>query len=158
GAFEQATQGTYLGKIRRVTPSGDAAIPVFTLATPENFGGGVMAMVLPGETFQSIFDGAHLDRGYAYAVAPPGETFSYPSSVYAPSGEDGPIPNATPLSQVQQALHSSAPLGSATGESLGHRKVLSAWATVPSTGWKVFVERPENAVFASLQGKIWRTA
>ena len=36
--------------------------------------------------------------------------------------------------------------------------MLSAWATVPSTGWKVFVEQPESAAFASLSGKIWKTA
>jgi signal transduction histidine kinase len=59
---------------------------------------------------------------------------------------------------VKQAL-SSAGTGSATGENLRHQKVLSAWASVPSSiGWKVFVERPESAVFAPLRGKIWRTA
>jgi signal transduction histidine kinase len=59
---------------------------------------------------------------------------------------------------VIQALRSSADVGSATGENLRHRTVLSAWATVPSTGWKVFVEQPESAAFAPLSGKIWKTA
>ena len=59
GAFERAGTGMYIGRIHRVTPPGSDTIPVFTLATPENFGGGVMAMVLPGETFQSIFADAH---------------------------------------------------------------------------------------------------
>jgi signal transduction histidine kinase len=36
--------------------------------------------------------------------------------------------------------------------------VLSAWATVEPTGWKVFVEEPASAAFAPLKGKIWRTA
>ena len=35
---------------------------------------------------------------------------------------------------------------------------LSAWATVPSTGWKVFIEQPESAAFAPLSSKIWKTA
>ena len=37
-------------------------------------------------------------------------------------------------------------------------KVLAAWATVPATGWKVFVEQPESAAFAPLSAKIWKTA
>ena len=48
--------------------------------------------------------------------------------------------------------------GAATGRDFGGTKVLAAWATVPSTGWKVFVEQPESAAFAPLRGKIWKTA
>ena len=131
---------------------------MFTLATPENFGGGVMAMVLPGETFQSI--SRTLTRVEVMPTRLRGleETLSYPSSVFSVAGEEAPIANATSLPQVRQALHSPATLGSATGVNLGHRRVLSAWATVPSTGWKVFVEQPESAAFAPLSSKIWKTA
>ena len=56
-----------------------------------------------------------------------------------------------------KALESSVPTGSATGRNFGHVRVLSAWATVPSTGWKVFFEQPESEVFAPLSGTVWRT-
>ena len=35
---------------------------------------------------------------------------------------------------------------------------MSVWATVPSTGWKVFVEQPESVAFAAVRGTLWRTA
>jgi signal transduction histidine kinase len=38
------------------------------------------------------------------------------------------------------------------------RRVLSAWATIEPTGWRVFVEEPESAVFAPLYAAMTRTA
>jgi signal transduction histidine kinase len=61
------------------------------------------------------------------------------------------------LPQVTEALASSS-TGSTVGRNLHGTKVLSTWATVRRTGWKVFVEQPESAAFAPVRGKIWRTA
>ena len=59
--------------------------------------------------------------------------------------------------QVTKALASSK-TGSTIGRNFRGEKVLSTWATVEPIGWKVFVEQPESAAFASVRGKIWRTA
>jgi two-component system, NtrC family, sensor kinase len=71
------------------------------------------------------------------------------------------LPNpahADRLPQVQAALHSSAGEGWTVGRGAGGRKVLSAFAEVPASGWRIFVEQPESEAFAPLRGKIWRTA
>jgi signal transduction histidine kinase len=73
-------------------------------------------------------------------------------------GTGAKLPNARSFPQVVQALQSKRGTGSATGRNVKGRSVLSAWATVPSTQWKVFVEQPESAAFAPVGGKIWRTA
>ena len=156
--FAAAKEATDIGPIHSTVYSnsaGGSAVPTFTIAAPENYGRGVTALVLSGQTFQPIFDEAGLHRGYGYAVARSGLTLSYP--VGRGSG-DVQLPKTSGLSQVRQALRSRVATGSATGDNLQHRKVLSAWATVPSTGWKVFVEQPESAVFAPLSSKIWKTA
>ena len=62
------------------------------------------------------------------------------------------------LPQVKTAIQSREPVGWNLGRSLTGVKVLSAYATVPATKWRVFVEEPESRVFAPLGGKIWRTA
>ena len=159
--LERAVQDTYIGPMHEATASSVTAVtlPAFTVATPENYGGGVFALVMSGQSFESIFTDVHLNRGYAYAVSRSGQTLSYPPSVYTPPGGRGdePLPAASGLVQVTKALRSPDAVGSATGDNLRHRKVLSAWATVPSTGWKVFVEQPEAAAFAPLRGKIWKT-
>ncbi len=159
--LERAVQDTYIGPMHEVTVSSVSllSLPVFTIATPENYGGGVIALVMSGQSFEPIFTEARFNRGYAYAVSRSGKTLSYPVSVYTPPGGRGdePLPNASGLVQVTKALRSPDAVGSATGVNLRQRKVLSAWATVPSTGWKVFVEQPESAAFAPLRGKIWKT-
>jgi signal transduction histidine kinase len=62
------------------------------------------------------------------------------------------------LPQARRAVASSAAEGWTGGRDLNGTKVLTAWATVPSTGWRILVEQPESAAFAPLRGKIWRTA
>ena len=69
----------------------------------------------------------------------------------------GRLKSLAVLPQVAEGLESSVPTGSVTGRNFSHIRVLSAWATVPSTGWKVFVEQPESEVFAPLRGTVWRT-
>src|SRR5262249_46344151 len=52
----------------------------------------------------------------------------------------------------------STDIGAHTGRNVRGEKVLAAWATIPVTGWKVFVEQPESAAFTPLRSKIWKTA
>ena len=137
--------------------------PGFTVATGENSGDGAIGEVLYGSAFVDLFDEAQLGDGYAYAVGNQGQPLHYPpplvpTSMLTGGGEISILPHHLKLPQVDRALGSDLPVGSATGENLRHRKVLSAWAVVPSAGWKVFVEQPESAAFAPLRGKIWRTA
>jgi signal transduction histidine kinase len=88
--------------------------------------------------------------GYAYAIDGRGTPIEHPSLAAFTD-------RSSSLPQVTRALASSS-TGSTVGRSLQDVKVLTAWATVPTTGWKVFVEQPESAAFAPLRGKIWRTA
>src|SRR5262245_1144997 len=80
--FEVAKQGRYIGPTKLTKDIPDLTSPIFTIAVPENFGGGVMGMVLTGDAFQAILRDADLSRGYVYAVAPSGQTLYYPDSVY----------------------------------------------------------------------------
>ena len=142
---------------------GGEPTPGFTVATGENSGYGAIGEVLYGSAFVDLFDEAQLGDGYAYAVGNQGQPLHYPprlveTSALTGGGEISILPDHLRLPQVELALGSDLPVGSATGENLRHRKVLSAWAVVPSAGWKVFVEQPESAAFAPLRGKIWRTA
>ena len=142
---------------------GGEPTPGFTVATGENSGEGAIGEVLYGSALGDLFDEAQLGDGYAYAVGHQAQPLHYPprlvdTSALTGGGEISILPDHLKLPQVELALGSDLPVGSATGENLRHRKVLSAWAVVPSAGWKVFVEQPESAAFAPLRGKIWRTA
>jgi len=165
--FEQAQNADFVSAPRAYGDALDQNAPVFYIATLENtaFGGfGVVGEVLPTSTFGSLLEGARLGRGYAYAVARNGRTLDYPPGLLVgrpgQSASRTNLPRALRLSQVEKALNSKALVGSATGTNLKGTKVLSAWATVPTAeaNWKVFVEQPESAAFATLRGKIWRTA
>ncbi len=161
--FDQAQQGVYISPVFEIPdPDGDPE-PVFYVAGPENYGPGVMGVVLPKSIFTTLFTEPHLGRGYAYALAGNGLVLDYPVKLLKTQSDmdieqTTTYPKKLDLPQVRLALGSGASVGSATGENLRRRKVLTAWATVPSTGWKVFVEQPESAAFAPLRGKIWKTA
>jgi two-component system, NtrC family, sensor kinase len=161
--FEQARQDTYISPVEGLKDPGwpGPAVPVFKVAAPESSGDGVVGIVVSNSIFSELFTESDLGRGYAYAVGGGGRPLNYPIRLLQQAtafGSVAPLPNKLELPQVQQALRSREPVGSATGENLRHNKVLSAWATVPSARWKVFVEQPESAAFAPLRGKIWRTA
>jgi len=64
----------------------------------------------------------------------------------------------SPYPQVQRAMASPAARGSMVGRDLQRRKVLTAWATVPGVGWKVFAEQPLSQALAPLRASLWRTA
>jgi signal transduction histidine kinase len=88
--------------------------------------------------------------GYVYTVDARGVPIAYPNSAAFTK-------RSLAFPQVTRALASSQ-TGSTVGRNFRGQKVLSTWATVDPVGWKVFVEQPESAAFASVRGKIWRTA
>ena len=161
--FARAKQGMFVGPVQVFVSFGDTSSS-FHLATPENYGSGVVGEELPGNTFSSYFTDASSGSRYAYAVSGNGTVLSYPAGLLQSQiningfGDSSQLPKRLPLRQVAEALVSHAPVGSASGVNMRRRKVLSAWATVPSTGWKVFIEQPESAAFAPLSSKIWKTA
>ena len=88
--------------------------------------------------------------GYVYAVDTNGVPIAHPNSAAFTH-------RSLAFPQVTRALGSSK-AESTIGRNFRGEKVLSTWATVEPVGWKVFVEQPESAAFASVRGKIWRTA
>jgi signal transduction histidine kinase len=94
--------------------------------------------------------------GYAYAVDSRGALVSHPDiSLVLRHTSFASLP------QVRAALRApaNAPAGAATaGRDHGGTKVLSAYETIESLGWHVFVEQPLSEAFAPLEAAIWRTA
>jgi len=124
------------------------------VAAPEFDGPGVVGLQISAQFLDYLLKNTRVGQaGYAWAVDAHGRTLSYPTDVF----EIG-SPNPAGLPQAEHALRSAAPSGSMIGRGLTGRKFLSAWAVVPDTGWRIFVEQPASAVFAPLRGKIWRTA
>ena len=126
------------------------------IIVPSNYGGGlVWAQYAVSDAFQERIAGERLGRaGYAYVVDRRGLPLAYPKGDVMRRVVRGEVGILSRLPQVREAAGSSD--GAATvATSLG-ASVLTAWATVSSTGWKVFVEQPESAAFAPLRGKIGR--
>ena len=115
--------------------------------------------ISPDGIVQQILDERQVTRGTDIFVADSrGRAISYPDRAFVErERRTGTVGSLTFLPQVRTALESGLGLGSVTGRGT-HGKVLSAWATVGPTHWKVFVEQPESAVFAPLSSKIWKTA
>jgi two-component system, NtrC family, sensor kinase len=147
-----AASGTYIGEPRR---SGEEA-GTLDLAVADNFGGGVVGAVLDVDEitqFVESYESHSGGGGYAYVVTPLGHPIAHPNMAVFPLNV-----RLTALPQVAKAARSSSAVGWTLGRNFRHEKVLSAWATISLTGWRVFVERPESEAFAPLRGKIWRTA
>jgi two-component system, NtrC family, sensor kinase len=95
----------------------------------------------------------HQVRGTAYAMDAEGRV-----AIGSRDASPGNLGALSRLPQVRTAIQSREPVGWTLGRSLTGVKVLSAFATVPATKWRVFVEEPESEAFAPLGGKIWSTA
>ena len=123
------------------SPNGDSHI----------VGTGVVGEILDLRVVQDLVRQTRLGTsGYVYAIDARGVPIAHPNS--------GAFTHRSlVLPQVTRALASSQS-GSTVGRNFRGQKVLSTWATVGPVGWKVFVEQPESAAFASVRGKIWRTA
>jgi two-component system, NtrC family, sensor kinase len=118
---------------------------------PYTAGSGVFGETLDLIVIQDLVRRTRLGTsGYVYAVDTNGAPIAHPNSAAFTH-------RALAFPQVTRALASSK-TGSTIGRNFRREKVLSTWATVEPVGWKVFVEQPESAAFASVHGKIWRTA
>jgi two-component system, NtrC family, sensor kinase len=114
-------------------------------------GSGVVGETLDLQVIQNLVRHTRLGTsGYVYAVDTKGVPIAHPNA-------SALTRRSLALPQVTKALASSS-TGSTVGRNLRGEKVLSTWATVKPVGWKVFAEQPESAAFASVRGKIWRTA
>jgi len=157
--FEAARNGAFFSE---VTAPSEFVDPVVVIATAESYGAGVVGERMYADFFQQLIRGLHFGkRGYAYAVDSRGRAMTLPPTAPVGASEaTSALPNLglTRFPQVRKALGSDAGSGSASGRTFGERKVLTAWAAVDPTGWRVFIEQPESAAFAPLRGKIWRTA
>jgi signal transduction histidine kinase len=158
--FQAARRGTYFGPIFVVT-EGDATQSFMDVASGEGSGLGVVGEVIsPASVVQQVLSGVEVSRGMSVFVADSsGRSVSFPDQAFLAEHSSAGLLAASLrfLPQVKTALGSGLGSGSTSGSG-PQGKVLSAWATVAPTGWKVFVEQPESAAFAPLSGKIWKTA
>jgi signal transduction histidine kinase len=161
--FEQALKhGAYFSPVTYISPlagpqMGDLELSL-EIDVADNAGGVVREVLLPRPELSEVIVATHLGRaGYAYIVDSRGAPVAHPNFVVRNDYAGGRLKSLAVLPQVAEALESSVPTGSASGRNFRHVRVLSAWATVPSTGWKVFFEQPESEVFAPLSGTVWRT-
>jgi signal transduction histidine kinase len=129
------------------------------IAVAENSGEGVVREAFDAPAaFRGLGAGTRLGRtGYAYITDAAGAPILHPSFLVLQDFLSGRASRLKTLPQVAAALGSGAPTGSATGRNFSGTAVISAWATVQGTGWKVFVEQPRSEVFAPLRGTVWRT-
>jgi two-component system, NtrC family, sensor kinase len=155
------TGSSYFGPtedVQTASAAGDISLKVLVVDAENT---GYFGEVLGLQFLDDILGNAVLPKsGYAYALDSKGRMLSFPPRANGPTtsyfGVGAPKPGRLPF--VRAALASGTPVGASIGRNVSHEKVLSAWATVDAAGWKIFVEQPESAVFASLRGKIWRTA
>ena len=92
--------------------------------------------------------------GYAYAVDPRGVLIAHQDVnlvLQSPNFAELELP------QVQAALRAPAD-GAMIGRDQEGTDVLSAFQTIDSLGWRVFVEQPLSDAFAPIEAAIWRTA
>src|SRR5262249_35862333 len=147
-----------LGSVQAPRPSSDPEARVMNVVVSEagagrlkRAGTGFFGETLDLGVIQDLVRQTRLGAsGYVYAVDDRG------LPIVNARGWDVPkIPNPSSaaftqrtlsLTQVTRALASSS-TGSTDGRNFRDVKVLTAWATVPTTGWKVFVEQPESAAF-----------
>jgi signal transduction histidine kinase len=149
---------TFFGQLWQQGEGSSDGFTTIDIIAATNYGAGVVwEQYVVSDAFRERITGERLGpAGYAYAIGRQGLPLTYPNGEVMRRAVRGERRLLLRLPQVRVGMESST--GSATGRNFSGTKVLSAWATVPSTGWKVFVEQPESAAFAPLSGKIWRTA
>jgi signal transduction histidine kinase len=159
-SIQQAEKaGFYIGSVYAPQPLSNPKARAVTVVVPElgdsggapRAGTGFFGALLDLVVIQDLVRETRLGTsGYVYATDGKAMPIAYPNSAAYKH-------RSLSLPQVTEALASSN-TGSTVGRNLHGTKVLSTWATVRRTGWKVFVEQPESAAFAPVRGKIWRTA
>jgi two-component system, NtrC family, sensor kinase len=132
--------------------------PHITVAVAEpGGGGGVVVGELDLSFVGQVIERARIGTaGYAYAVDSRGELITHPNINLVLRHT-----NFASLPQVGAALRAPAQ-DTAEAATIGRdqdgTKVLSAFETIESLGWRVFVEQPLSEALAPLKAAIWRTA
>ena len=131
--------------------------PHMTIAVAEPGRGGMVVANIDLSFVTPIVERARIGTaGYAYAVDRNGRLFVHPDVNLVLRRT-----SFASLPQVREALRSGAdaPTDAVTvGRDQDGTKVLSAFKTIESLGWRVFVEEPLSEAFAPIEAAIWRTA
>jgi signal transduction histidine kinase len=155
--------GVFFGEIQPQGDSGEGGtaggFSTIDILAASNYGGGVVREQYSSDNFRDLIARERFGRdGYAYIVNSKALPLVYPNGDVMRRVVSGETSLLSKLPQIHASVGSPSPTGSTTGRDFDGTKVLAAWATVPATGWKLFVEQPESAAFAPLSGKIWKTA
>ena len=119
-------------------------------------GRGVVVAEIDLKFLRQVMDRARVGTaGDAYVVGPRGELVTHPDINLVIRRT-----SFASLPQVRAALRGAteAANGVTTGRDPDGTEVLSAYQTIQSLKWRVFVEEPLSEVFAPLESAIWRTA
>ena len=131
--------------------------PHMTISVAEPGGRGVVVAEIDLSFVTQIVERARIGTaGYAYAVDPRGLLITHPNVDLVLRRT-----SFASLPQVRAALAAPAqdPDDAVTvGRDSDGTKVLSAYQTIESLGWRVFVEEPLSEAFAPIEEAIWRTA
>ena len=152
-AFRRArAEGRYLGPVYFENGSQ----PHMTIAVAERAPGrGVVVADVDLTFVPDVVDRARTGTaGYAYAVDSKGVLVAHANTDLLLRHT-----NMASLPQVQAALRGRGQDADAAtiGRDPEGTKVLSAYQTIDSLGWHVFVEEPLSEAFAPLESAIWRT-
>jgi signal transduction histidine kinase len=147
-------KGRYLGPVYFE----DGSRPHLTISVAERAPGrGVLVAELDLRSVRQVVDRARVGTaGYAYVVDSRGVLVDHPNINLVLRHT-----SFASLPQVRAALQAraKAPVDAVTiGRDEDGTKVLSAFQTIESVGWRVFVEEPLSEAFAPLESAIWRTA
>ena len=132
--------------------------PHMTISVAEaGTGRGVVVAEIDLSFVRQVIDRARIGTaGYAYAVDSRGALVTHPNiNLVLRHTNFGSLP------QVRDALQApgrAAADAVTIGRDQEGTKVLSAYQTIESLGWRVFVEEPLSEAFAPLEAAIWRTA
>jgi two-component system, NtrC family, sensor kinase len=120
-------------------------------------GRGVVVAEIDLSFLRQVIDRARVGTaGYAYAVNSRGELVAHPNTDLVLRHT-----SLASLPQVRAALggpEQDTAVAVTTGHDPDGTKVLSAYQTIASLNWHVFVEEPLSEAFAPLESAIWRTA
>jgi signal transduction histidine kinase len=150
-AFTQARAGeSFFSQVYFVRQSE----PYMRIAVPmEIFAGQVIGVLIAEVNLKYIWDvisGIHAGQtGYAYVVSSRGELIAHPDISLALQKQ-----NLNHLSQVKEALN-GRPL-KAKNQNLQDEQVFATYASIPTLGWLVFVERLKGEAYDSLYASLRR--
>ena len=132
--------------------------PHMTISVAETRPGrGVVVAEIDLRFVGQVIDRARVGTaGYAYAVDSRGELVTHPDINLVLRHTNFALA-AAGAGRAARAVE--RPTDAATiGRDQDGTKVLSAFQTIESLGWRVFVEEPLSEAFAPLESAIWRTA